>query len=1800
MPHNPFLDDHEETPGASNPFLPSSDPEDPEEDRNSIRGLVSRFGRKIAGFLQRAEENIAAGNRRRDPTGISPTLGGQPTASVPDQNVTDPASAFFVGGPARSLGMLARGFGDLTQEISPDIEGLPDAGLSPDDIRLPGEDLVERAPIAGAVGQAMTDMGTLFAGGAGVGNVLSRIGASQRLARGGGFLGDVARFGPVDVGFAQNPETSGAVGLAELAGQDDLAESLRGNRALRSLAEVSVGALPVGAIMGAGRAAKGQQRFARRAAGMRPDPSDAERLGLEVTGRVPSLEVTRELPPSPLDRIRRGADEIRGDADASGPSLEFNVKPGEGRARQSKTPRVHISEVEEAATGEPFRATLFRGAQPDTPLGTRSPAGARFFAERPEKSVGFTAEAREIARSRVEEFIDEQIPFVRDLPEFEQERLAGRLDEAIFESETLGARVEGDLPAASAVREESVVDILEDQIAQGLPRIGAQIRRQTARDIVGEFRSSVMNRLPFDTATPGKGRQLFKADVELDNPFVLDENSLDDAARIVFEEELADPRNFDEAALRVANSLEPYEGLTPAEVTRISDDLADTAFEGAELGRPLDEIRAAMANELRAIDDQTGALRSVDDPPETLADEALASIQEDPNLQQLLRGDASDFRQALETSAISGGERGDVSAAFLRAARERGHDGVISRLGDQFDRRAFSGAEIVAFDEAPVRDLSTTEAREALEEFAERIRRGEPVTEKEITDAGFTIPEVMGVLGRVTIGGVGGTVASTQIEGLDPLAGAIGGAALGAGAPQLLRFGTKGLDKVADWRAARSAENLGDAADDVLPELEQLSKSDQKFLRDILEADDISGAAAREADPVDEAVRVTVPKDLDANEVTARLDAKLAQSATRRQRSEQYQRVRKAIQEGRLDDEQLKIDATIAKIGRMDPQTVAQALRTGEPEQVLAESLRYGTATEGLERLQTLMGRIGGQLPPQQLDILQAKVRELNEMADDAMANMLGGLSEAGRALRMGREKIRSLPLDPKSINLHEARARQVAEGSFDSDDRARLLRILSDNAEPDVADIMVASALGRTVTGGIVGSGIGLVADGKEGAAVGALAGMGAGAASLPVQRISQINRAGDLLQPGGQLRNWIDSLEPDDRKALLLTRFMQEMEGRAKSGGEKVAQFIKAGLLTAVKTDIINLASTTSWMAARRVGNAPAALIDRVLGKATGQRSVAFQRPTLKGGFAKFDEETGEVVMETGRLRNALNEAREVWRGQKQARDALKRLDFSGYRSGNAFVDGMMTYGFRRLGAEDRAMKGLAFHTALHERARIQAMNEGVDDVAARVKELVASPPDDLAMRAWADAEEATFTNVNAAGEAVVDFKRALRRQGSMGALVADVGVPFVNTLVNVADSFLKTSPLGFVRPKTMRNFGKLLSDANNMPLEAQRELSQALALATTGTVAPFAVGAVLWQKGLMTGPWPTDDQANVMAQGNFQPYSLILGDHTVSMENVSPWGNVMSLGAHTMSLAADAEVTGAETAAKVRQFDELPAADKLSVAGEVARNPEIWTGMTGAAFSQLSELSFLATVTTILEGVTDPGRSGALFDNLGRMVVPTAARQAAASDIPVIGDPTFRDGGGPLGLGDIPGIRAIIASTPGLSRTLEPQIDRLGQERKRDPSNFFESAGNPFRIEKIEDNPIIRELTRLGVGIGDLTTPDRRDVEDAEKLTQLRKVYGRVLARRLEAVVQSDPFQRLGDDRRREVLESTIRSTRSQTSRALQEIGELPPVPEDEGEPAPFFQRVGERDNPFLPEGGTTDTTEGVGRTGNPFLP
>ena len=555
------------------------------------------------------------------------------------------------------------------------------------------------------------------------------------------------------------------------------------------------------------------------------------------------------------------------------------------------------------------------------------------------------------------------------------------------------------------------------------------------------------------------------------------------------------------------------------------------------------------------------------------------------------------------------------------------------------------------------------------------------------------------------------------------------------------------------------------------------------------------------------------------------------------------------------------------------------------------------------------------------------------------------------------------------------------------------------------------------------------------------------------------------------------LDLIEKGDRQGL--SNFISML--RQASWTEKAITLWKAGLLTSPTTHIANITGNLTMNVLETLKDVPSTGIDILASLFTGKRTTTISAGTISAkvkGLMKGGAK-GLEYLKTGIYPESI----------LTKYDLPRQINFN-----NKILNGYTQGIFRSLGAEDIVFRQASIGESLAKQAEVMAKNEKLTGQAykSRVGELLKEPTNEMVVNAINESEYATFNNKNVLSNMISGLKR-----GSSGSPLAEASVelvaPFTKTPTNIAARIADYSPLGFV---------KAILGQIRPATRGQQRLVEDLGRAITGT-SVIALGSYMALNGRLTGNAPAAGAARdqFYAEGK-QPNAIKLWGNWYSLNRISPFGNLLSIGAN---------------------FQE---------ASKTKSGFSLGTQTLSSGIKGLADQTFLQGVSGALGAINDttPNQTNTqkYINSTVSSVVPTIIGKVARTI-----DPKLRLSEGIL--------QAVQAKIPGLSQGLPVRRDIFGNQVGSGGGRL--ALVDPFNTQKAVDNPVINEAKKIGVDIGlSSQTVSGTKLTDAE-YSQYQKVQGKLLEKYLTSLIQSSDYKNLGIVEKERQFSKAITDIRNQ---------------------------------------------------------
>lgn len=540
------------------------------------------------------------------------------------------------------------------------------------------------------------------------------------------------------------------------------------------------------------------------------------------------------------------------------------------------------------------------------------------------------------------------------------------------------------------------------------------------------------------------------------------------------------------------------------------------------------------------------------------------------------------------------------------------------------------------------------------------------------------------------------------------------------------------------------------------------------------------------------------------------------------------------------------------------------------------------------------------------------------------------------------------------------------------------------------------------------------------------------------------------------------------------------------------KVTTFWKSMMLANPASRLADAVSN-SIMAGAEIAKSPIATgFDRLAGRRTGIRTRMFSADDL--GRASWD-----AVKKTPRDVKLAMQGIDTFQGNRTMDMYQGETQYD-----TPLLNAITKTVFRLTQASDRPFKRLAFERSLREQARILGTQAGMagpelDDFIARTLPFM---PDENVLRAYHDAEVATFADSTPLSNALSGLKRGISRDNAVGELAVEAVFPFTKVPSNAAHRVGEYSGLGLVLGYA--NLRRAFKAATNGDIsEATRLQQYAVDQMGRGSagIGALMVGWWLAERNMVTLGYPATDpkEAGLWEATGKQDYSIRIGGRFYSVKKMAPFGPLLVVGAYAQKSAAGEETGGA---------------------GQMAN------GLVGGLFNTMADQPAFGGARQIEELRRDPaGGAGKWVERTAASFIPPVIARWAAVVDPVVRETKGGDGLTSLLQGRAPDV--LQARIPYASRSLPARHDVLGGEVPRE-GNFFLNFLDPFnsKLDRSTQDEVRAEMDRLGVGI---TRMKPAAGEDREMFYRRREAYGIMLRGVLADVVQSDEYQSIAEARR-----------------------------------------------------------------------
>lgn len=486
----------------------------------------------------------------------------------------------------------------------------------------------------------------------------------------------------------------------------------------------------------------------------------------------------------------------------------------------------------------------------------------------------------------------------------------------------------------------------------------------------------------------------------------------------------------------------------------------------------------------------------------------------------------------------------------------------------------------------------------------------------------------------------------------------------------------------------------------------------------------------------------------------------------------------------------------------------------------------------------------------------------------------------------------------------------------------------------------------------------------------------------------------------------------------------------------------------------------------------------------------------------------------------------------------DAIRGIDTSASQAGKFEIADRTFRGQKVLGSKtvgkglEVLEKGMNLSLKAPDRAFYQAAFDGELSNLMRIAD-VTTPTEQMLELAHLQALRRTFQDNNAISRSLGSFKKLLNVNKEWGA--GDLLIKYPKTPGAILHRGIEYSPVGFIRPlfdiASAVTGGKLTKQTFD-----QRRFVDALARATIGTTGLVGAGAVLYNKGILTGK--KDKNASISDLQNDQGG----GQYKINVSALKRW--VLSGFNDKEAKAQPEDVTytydwfqpaaiGVTIGANTAEARKLSAQDAIS---------QTVAGVASTA-DTLIEQPLFSGVRNFFNVLAYGGSFGDALTNtlkdLPASMVPTFFNQVRQ-----ISDNTSRETYDPNVIQEA--LNRVKNKVPGLASTLPARGKLIGETRENyresptGKNTIFNVMFNPGFVAKLKNDPEAQEVLRLYEMTGetkqapDFVKKKQKLLGEEWQLTgaqfaEMQRYAGAQNQKKLQGLVRNPNWGKIPDDKK-----------------------------------------------------------------------
>lgn len=572
------------------------------------------------------------------------------------------------------------------------------------------------------------------------------------------------------------------------------------------------------------------------------------------------------------------------------------------------------------------------------------------------------------------------------------------------------------------------------------------------------------------------------------------------------------------------------------------------------------------------------------------------------------------------------------------------------------------------------------------------------------------------------------------------------------------------------------------------------------------------------------------------------------------------------------------------------------------------------------------------------------------------------------------------------------------------------------------------------------------------------------------------------------------IQGVEDERTKKIALAEIQKIITNKIPpTASQSIKSWMRISMLFNPKTQVRNIAGNAVILPVNMTSDFIASGVDKIISKKTGVRTTG--NTNLKNyakGFGKGLYESYDDFRKGINTRNIEGNRFEVTEG--------KNFKDKGIGKALNRVDNMLSF---MLDAGDRGFYEATFTNSINNQLVLNNTTKVTPD-------MIDIATQEALQRTWQDNN--TYTN------AVLKIRKLLNFNKGYG--LGDVLIPFAKTPANLTKAIVDYSPVGLTKTLAVdaRKLNNSLQNGQYTP-QLQHKFVQDLGKGMAGSLL-YILGYALAKAGVITGEADDDkDVKNFMKNSlGINSYSIKIGDKSFAYDWAQPV-------ATPFAIMANFEKYNRENP-DASVIDK--AINSINIGSE-----------------QLLQQSFMESINTILNG------NGTALENISQAIlelpsraVPTLSKQVA--DMIDGTQRTSFEYGKPVESA----VNSVVAKIPGLSKTLAPSVDTLGNEIQKygGDNGVWNVMFNPANMNKGKLSKAGEEIYNVYMETGDATLLPRTapyyvDSKGEKKTmtsmqrSEFQKITGKYVENTINGLLNNKDYKKLSNDKKAELINEIV---------------------------------------------------------------